>query len=175
MHIGEFHHPSQKHLACTACKHKAKVVLARHERLAFGFTSAVYAWDDVGDLICVLLRRLLHIPALSWVDDIFSASKLSVAEHALSCAVRLIRALLGDSAVQDRKTGFGSSLDVLGMYVSLVDGMCAVLLTEEKRSKWLSYVRAALLSSRLVNSLELAGWLTFAARHTFRCLGRAMI
>ena len=48
--------------------------VARHERLAFGMTAAVYAWDDVGDFFTTLLRRLLFILALMWVDDIFAVS-----------------------------------------------------------------------------------------------------
>ena len=42
-------------------------------------------------------------------------------EHALRCLARLIRVLLGPSAVANKKLAFGKRLDVLG-----VSGCCAI-------------------------------------------------
>ena len=39
---------------------------------------------------------------------------METVEHALGCAVRVIRTLLGPSAVDDSKVAFGMSLSVLG-------------------------------------------------------------
>jgi hypothetical protein len=49
-------------------------------------------------------------------------------EHALSCLARLIRILLGPSAVADKKLECGHELIVLGVSVlSLSKGVCASL------------------------------------------------
>ena len=40
--------------------------------------------------------------------------RMETVEHALGCAVRIIRTLLGPSAVDDSKVAFGMSLSVLG-------------------------------------------------------------
>ena len=45
-------------------------------------------------------------------------------EHALQCLARLIRVLLGPSAVPDKKLAFGKSLGVLG--VSACCASCAL-------------------------------------------------
>ena len=79
--------------------------------------ASVYALDDVGELLVTILRRLLHVPALRWVDDIFFLCRATVVEHALRCAVGLIRSILGESSVQDRKTASGNPLDVLGLSI----------------------------------------------------------
>jgi len=39
---------------------------------------------------------------------------METVEHALSCAVRIIRTLLGPSAVENSKVAFGMCLSVLG-------------------------------------------------------------
>jgi hypothetical protein len=45
-------------------------------------------------------------------------------EHALRCLARLIRVLLGPSAVANKKLAFGKRLDVLG--VSACCAICAL-------------------------------------------------
>ena len=41
-------------------------------------------------------------------------------KHALQCLARLIKVLLGPSAVADKKLAFGKSLDVLGVSVCCI-------------------------------------------------------
>ena len=57
-------------------------------------------------------------------------------EHALRCLARLIRALLGPTAVAEKKLEFWKSLDVLGAkYPAIVWGASAVM---HVRDRWTS-------------------------------------
>ena len=88
-----------------------------------------------------ICRRLLRIPVLRYVDDLFgvdrrgearSLSRLprvrararpplarAQAHHALSCVVRVIRCILGSASVADRKTESGCPLVILGLSISV--------------------------------------------------------
>jgi hypothetical protein len=46
------------------------------------------------------------------------AVRVSLTQHSLSVFVRLVRALLGPSAIADAKTGFGLNLVILGILVA---------------------------------------------------------
>jgi len=40
--------------------------------MPFGAVASVHAWERVGALVTVAIRRLLHIPVMRYVDDFFS-------------------------------------------------------------------------------------------------------
>ena len=64
-----------------------------------------------------MLRRVVFLPALRYVDDFFSADEGDGVGDAAAAAAELIRVLLGDDAIQARKLEWGSPLVVLGVEV----------------------------------------------------------
>eukprot|EP00959_Pyramimonas_sp_CCMP1952_P363005 7601456-Pyramimonas_sp.AAC.1 len=57
--------------------------VAQHLAVPFGAAAPVRARERFGALISHLVRRLLHIPMLRLVDDLFGAERAACAEHAL--------------------------------------------------------------------------------------------
>ena len=72
-----------------------KLMMARHLVLPFGASASVYHWDRIGALIATLARKLLHLPVLRWVDDLYSFERSGHAEHAAKLFKRLTEAVLG--------------------------------------------------------------------------------
>lgn len=88
-------------------------------------------------MITRICRKLLRVALLRYVDDLFSVERASLAppapshataaalrrrvrsqaRHALECVVRVVRALLGDGAIADRKTACGRPLVILGLQI----------------------------------------------------------
>ena len=93
--------------------------VAKHFAMPFGATASVVAWHRFGALVAELARRLLFLPVFRYVDDFFAAERLECLRHGMVCFVRLIRALLGPSAVSDQKVDCGRSLVILGISVSV--------------------------------------------------------
>ena len=89
--------------------------VARHNALMFGAVSAAHGWNRIGQLLAFLAVAELSIPVLRYVDDFFCAERPETAQHAASCFVRLVRALLGSSAIADHKTCVGNPLEILGL------------------------------------------------------------
>ena len=89
-----------------------------HHAAPFGATSSVEAWHRVGALLASIATEFLRIPVLRYVDDYFSVERCETNEHAMTCFARLVRALLGQSAIAERKLECGPSLVVLGMLVN---------------------------------------------------------
>jgi len=129
--------------------------VAFHEGMPFGATSSVVAWHRIGALITAFARKLLHLPVFRYVDDWFAADRHLCAccshlrlcscvslfrhdttEHAMMCMARLVRVLLGETAISARKLECGPSLTVLGINVSVGYSMCMhVVLLLCSRSK----------------------------------------
>ena len=65
-------------------------------------------WHRVGHFLWHIAVVVLHLPMLRYVDDYFGVDHLEVVEHAVNCFARVVRAILGPSAVSARKTGFGT-------------------------------------------------------------------
>ena len=57
-------------------------------------------------------------------------------EHALGCMARLIRIILGDSAVSQRKLEYGLSLRVLGIEMEMDSAGYTCRLASDKKEKW---------------------------------------
>ena len=63
---------AQRRFAWVAFRHKGSVLMCQHYALAFGMIGSVFGWDAIGALLCILLRRLLFLPMLRWVDDFYA-------------------------------------------------------------------------------------------------------
>jgi hypothetical protein len=72
---------------------------------------------------------------------------------------------------------YGNPLQVLGLHFQGSNKGVCVQVTDDKAQKWLEDVDKALATGRLTpgDAAKLAGRLSFAAQHTFRRLGRAML
>ncbi len=122
---------------CCKCARVAalQVMVSQHAACPFGAVASVHAWERVGAAVTHVARKFLKIAMLRYVDDLFAPERwanmcgvmciavrhVSVGgrretmEHALQCLARLIRVLLGPTAVANKKLACGVSLDVLGV------------------------------------------------------------
>ena len=96
---------------------RGRVMAAQHVTLPFGGLACVHGWERAGAFLAAAARKLLWLPVLRYVDDFFSIERKGLAEHADKCFARLVRALLGPSAMQDRKMAWGPSIVILGLRV----------------------------------------------------------
>ena len=98
-------------------------------------------------------------------------------EHAMQCFARLVRALLGHSAISERKLEFGNSLVILGIKVEPCGAGVTFRLCPVKAAKWAKELREAIASGHLDAGFaqKLAGRLMWATQWLFNKVGRAMI
>ena len=106
----------------------------QHAACTFVSIASVHAWERVGAAIAHIARKFLKIAALRYVDDLFAQERCadslahcfswvhvctlqrrSTMKHALQCLVRLIKILLGPTAVAPKKIECGTSRVVLGV------------------------------------------------------------
>jgi hypothetical protein len=169
--------PAHRRLAWVVYILKGKVRAARHNAMPFGAIGAVHGWERVGALLKHLARRVLMLPVMRFVDDFFAPDRAGSAEVAMQCFARLLRALMGPSAIAPRKLECGNPLVVLGLLVELTANTVSVRVADDKAQKWTEQLQTALANGRMPSgdASKFAGRLNFAAQHTFRRLGRAMV
>ena len=169
--------PSHRWLLWVCFSHKGQRWLARHNAMPFGSVASVHAWDRVGAFLRHLGRTMLKLLLGRYVDDFFAVDRRGDTEHALWCFGRLVRAVLGADSLAANKMEFGHPLQVLGLHFEADKDGVSVRVTDEKAQKWLHDVENALKTKQLGSgqAAKLAGRLSFAAQHTFRKLGRAML
>ena len=172
---------AQRRFAWVAFRHKGSVLMCQHYALAFGMIGSVFGWDAIGALLCILLRRLLFLPLLRWVDDFYAVVRQGkgrlVSQHALSCLSRVVRAFLGPSSLADHKLCEGPDTTIIGLVFMYIQGFVTVKISADKRIKWLAQIKDILKSKTLSlrQAQKLAGRLGFCAQHCFHRLGRAMV
>ena len=116
--------------------------VALHNGMPFGATASVVAWHRVAALINAIARKVLFLPTYVYVDDFFATERREVTvdwcaihgigscvynvcrpeamEHSMLIFARLVRLLLGESAVAERKLECGRELVILGVKVRYV-------------------------------------------------------
>ena len=169
-----------------------------HNATPFGAVASVYAWERIGAVLCCIARRLLHMALFRYVDDFFAPERyvglgccMAAAlrwcavllgrpeslEHGMSCFARLIRALLGHSAVANRKLECGLGLVVLGVEVALSMTGYALRPAKAKALACIELMERALEGGVLSPGCaqKLAGRLSWAGQHLFHRVGRAML
>ena len=152
-------------------------MLAEHITMPFGSVSSVYGWDRAGDMLSHFARVLLKIPLNRYVDDYFGAEHAETIGHAKECFAKLVRLLLGESAIAEHKLEHGPALIVLGLDLNATSGGVNCRPSQAKREKWLKIIAKALAEKDLPSgaAAKLAGALNWAAQHSFQKLGRAML
>ena len=172
--------PKHRNLAWVAYRNtQGKTQVAGHLAMPFGAVSSVHAWERIGAAIRYLARVLLRLPVFRFVDDFYSAEKATLAQHAKDCFARLVRALMGADAIAEKKLEYGNPLTVLGIDVEAGHEEVRATVNQEKAQCWSNTLKAAL--DQQVPTMapsdagKMAGRLSFAARSTFRFMGRAMV
>ena len=114
-----------------------QIYISMHASCPFGAVASVHAWERVGAAITHIVKKFLKIALLRYVDDLFGPERCDsrrrsctvsvlvfcvfvyvrkeTMQHALECVARLIRVLLGPTAVAEDKLACGMKLDVLGV------------------------------------------------------------
>jgi len=169
--------PAQRWLLGVVFSHLGVKYFARHIATPFGCVGSVHSWHRIGAALLCIARRLLGLVLFRYVDDFFGLESAGLVDIALSAFVRLVRAILGETAIAEKKCAHGAALDILGLCVAPSADDIRVALSREKASKWLSEVREVLQRGRLSSghASKLAGKLSFAAQASFWRLGRAMV
>jgi hypothetical protein len=95
----------------------------------------------------------------------------------MNCFARLVRALVGTSAMADEKLGFGPSLEILGVQIFLSTLGYKAVPSRKTAGKCLKVVLKALEDNSLPSGAaqKLAGRLNWAMTYMFHRLGRAML
>ena len=169
--------PEDRWAAFVAFVAKGTTFISGHLALPFGAIASVHNWDRIGSLLCHLARRLLHLPVMRYVDDYFSCDRAECIDHALLCFMRLVRFLLGDTAVSASKSTSGMPLDILGLTVHVDNVGMTCHPSAQKVVKWSTWLQQASDSGSLAPGLasKLAGALSWASQNVFHRLGRAML
>ena len=117
IHMCTLHLCLHRWAAGVAYMHESRILIALHYAMPFGASGSVVAWHRIGDLICKIARRLLHIALLRYVDDYFGPEILETMQHCLEVVARLCRCILGGDAVAVDKLECGATLGILGIQV----------------------------------------------------------
>ena len=96
------------------------------------------------------------------MDDFYSMDRSSDAEHAMQCFERMVRCLLGQSAVSDAKSKCGMPQTVLGVSVTVSEEGVELQPDQVKRAKWVNDIQQYLKAGWHLPSIFLCARLQFA-------------
>lgn len=169
--------PEHRPFAMVAFIEKGETLIMQHNAMPFGAISSVFHWDRIGSLICTIARKVLRLPVLRYVDDFFTIDRELSTPRAKLIFARLVRCLLGETAISERKLEHGNPLTILGIEAFLQHDGATFRPNEEKAVKWSDKIWEILCNGSLKGgeASKLAGALQWATSHTFRRLGRAML
>jgi hypothetical protein len=167
---------------------------AAHWCCPFGALSAVFAWERIGALLCHIVRKCLKLAICRYVDDFFGCERCAphiscgacsrrvvcrpdTVEHALGCFTRIVRLLLGESALASHKVSCGSGLCVLGVDLAIYSAGFVARPSAAKVASWIASIEEAVRAGvlRAGDASKLAGRLQWAAQSLFNRLGRALL
>ena len=156
---------------------RGRIYVSRHNAVPFGATGSVHGWDRLGALLAAIARSELHIGALRWVDDYHGAEPVCTVSHAKTCFARLVRALLGPSAIADHKLQHGSGIVVLGLEIRMDAFVFRCWPDEAKVNKWLRRIECALQTKRLQpgHASKLSGGLSWTVSNMYQRIGRGLM
>ena len=130
--------------------------------MPFGAVGAVYSWDWVSDGIVSIIRSLFLIPVLKYVDDLFTAELEELADRAREVIIEVVT-LLGFVLAEDKTPPPASVQDVLGVEVSVGDGVVHLAVDSSKATYWLEQLKQFVVARQLSHpqAQTLAGRLSF--------------
>ena len=152
------------------------VSLWRHRVMIFGSKAAVWCYGRVGDALTHLLRILLAIPGLHYVDDYGGIEPGSHAGSAFDSFEHFGK-LIGLKVKQSKKQPPAASHQIQGVIFVLEGDHAIVQPTPNRRARLLSAIREAICDDLLipVRAETLAGKLNFYASAVFGSLGSAAL
>ena len=152
------------------------VSLWRHRVMIFGSKAAVWCYGRVGDALTHLLRILLAIPGLHYVDDYGGIEPSAFADSAFN-AFEHFGKIVGLKVKQSKKQPPAVSHQIQGVILLLEGDHAIVQPTPDRRARLLDAIRAALLEDLLTPlwAETLAGKLNFYASAVFGSLGSAAL
>ena len=124
-----------------------------------------------------VLRKILFLPALRYVDDIFGPDREGSVAHAKQLIARLVRCLLGRTAISDKKMDHGNPLVILGVEAKILEEGMRCRPSRDKAEKWSLHLQTAKSAKKLYSgeASKVCGRLQWAASRTFKRIGRAML
>ena len=145
--------------------------MAQHAACPFGAIASVHAWERVGAAITHIARKFLKIAVLRYVDDLFAPERTQTMRHSLQCLARLIRVLLGPTAVAEKKLAYGTKLDILGVDIKMSKRGYKCKPKRSKARAWIATLENALSLGKLLpgDASKLAGRLSWGSAYMFRC------
>ena len=169
--------PEHRWACGVAFKCEQTIYISMHAACPFGAIASVHAWERVGAAIAHIARKFLKLAVLRYVDDLFAPERRETMEHALQCLARLIRVLLGPTAVANDKLACGKKLDVLGVDIKMSSRGYKCRPKKKKAKKWVKIIQQSVAKRRLApgEASKMAGRLSWGSSHLFRKLGRAML
>ena len=151
---------------------------AMHYACPFGAAASGVAWERIGAAIAHIATFFLYLAMLQYVDDFFGPERVETMHSALQCFARLVRALLGQSAIAEAKLECGPSLCILGVDIAMSWRGFQCRPAASKIPQWIASIDDAIASDgRLLpgQASKLAGKLSWGGAQLFHRLGRAML
>ena len=169
--------PKDRWMSWVVLMVEGRVRIARHNAAMFGARGSVVAWDRVGEMVRQIVSSKLKLSSLRWVDDYFGVEPEGTVEHAKECFARVVKALLGQDAIEESKLQCGNPLTILGIDAVVKANEVIMWPTETKLTQWKRELQVCIDTERMSSGAasKLAGKLSFATQSCFKKFGRALI
>ena len=118
-------------------EHEDEQWVSFHKSLPFGAVASCHGWHQMASLLSAVLRRVLFIPTLKYVDDFFSAGRKGVYYNMSRCA-EIIGCAIGVGMDPLKSERFMTNMVILGVEVILCWERKAIklILPEDKAKRW---------------------------------------
>jgi hypothetical protein len=126
---------SELWLNWTCYSFKGVIYAACHKGCNFGCAQSVWAFHQVGQAITHILRELAGICVCRYVDDFFGIDKDGCSISAAECVDALLH-LIGFPCDPKKSVTDVTTMQVLGVQVTLQDEFVELQVTSEKASRW---------------------------------------
>ena len=149
--------------------------LWRHRALLFGAVASVWGYNRMGDLLCLIARAYLAVPALHYVDDYGGDEYRDTAQSAFDSFASL-NFWLGALTKPSKAQAPAATQKVQGTMLTFDhDNDISILeVAESRRKKLLQEMHLCMETNSLphAKAAQLAGKMTFIQRSTFGSLLR---
>ena len=106
-----------------------------------------------------------------FVDDFFGVDRVGEAKHAMNLFARLVRCLLGEDAISQRKLEHGNPLVVLGVAVAVSPSGLTMQPDAAKCQKWSEAIKSALETGTLCTYASCSDMLATLLHRPLACRG----
>ncbi|KAF4648635.1 hypothetical protein FOZ61_002391, partial [Perkinsus olseni] len=147
-----------------------------HLRLPFGARGSMLHYSRVSRAVCAILRRLLWVPLLAYVDDYYAICPEEQASHCHALFQRVNR-VLGFQIKEEKTMLPAVEGKLLGIKLTISPSAITMDVDEQRRQKLQEQLRLVRQNKRLSPTLagKLAGKLGFAGTAFWGKNGRAFL